>query len=426
MTSARLTREHSLWQETAAPAPGAAALTGTKRCEVAVIGGGFTGCAAALRLAERGVETCLLEAGDFGEGGSGRNVGLVNAGLWLPPQDIASILGGEGARRLVEPLGKAPGRVFSLIEQHQIQCEAVREGTIHAAHSPKGLDDLRRRHEQWAALGAPVALLDAAETRERSGSSAFHGGLFDPRAGTINPLGYVRGLARAAINAGAGLHAKSPALSLLREGNGWRIDSPQGALLASRVILATNAYSGSLLPGLPKSFTPISYFQVASKPLGERAARILPGRQGLWDTGRIMTSLRVDAAGRLMLGSMGALYGGDAALSRRWASKTAARLFPELGPVEWEAAWAGRIAMTGDHLPRILNPQEGLYVPIGYNGRGIGPGTVFGEALADFLAEGDDTVLPLPLSREWREPWRDLRSSAIAAAFRAYRLLKSL
>ena len=82
--------------------------------------------------------------------------------------------------------------------------------------------------------------------------------------------------------------------------------------------------------------------------------------------------------------------------------------------------------MTGDHLPRILNPEPGLFVPIGYNGRGIGPGTIFGEALADYLAEGGEERLPLPLSPSWREPWRGLRQSFYAAAFAGYRLLKSL
>jgi glycine/D-amino acid oxidase-like deaminating enzyme len=195
---------------------------------------------------------------------------------------------------------------------------------------------------------------------------------------------------------------------------------------ADTVILATNAYSGALYPALPRAFTSISYFQVASKPLGPRAETILPGREGVWDTGTIMTSFRVDAAGRLILGSMGALYGRDASTSRRWADKKARQLFPELGPIEWETAWAGRIAMTGDHLPRILNPEPGLFVPIGYNGRGIGPGTIFGEALADYLAEGGEERLPLPLSPSWREPWRGLRQSFYAAAFAGYRLLKSL
>lgn len=421
-----LTSTLSLWRDTAAPAPDAPPLEGEVSAKVAIVGGGFTGCAAALRLAEKGLDCRLLEAAAFGEGGSGRNAGLVNAGLWLPPREVERVLGKEGAKRLMGPLAGGPARVFSLIEQHQMQCEATRKGTIHAAHAASGFADLQRRFEQWRELGAPVELLDAGETASRSGAQGFHGGLFDARAGTINPMGYLRGLARAAQNAGAVLHGDSPALSLERKEGGWRVATARGAVTAESVILATNAYSGALYPALPRAFTPISYFQVASKPLGPRAETILPGREGVWDTGTIMTSFRVDAAGRLILGSMGALYGRDASTSRRWADKKARQLFPELGPIEWETAWAGRIAMTGDHLPRILNPEPGLFVPIGYNGRGIGPGTIFGEALADYLAEGGEERLPLPLSPSWREPWRGLRQTFYAAAFAGYRLLKSL
>ncbi len=427
-TPPSLSRAHSLWEETAPRAPDAPPLSGEVPADVAIVGGGFTGCAAALRLAEAGKRVVLLEAEAVGEGGSGRNVGLVNAGLWLPPGDIEKVLGEGGAKRLLGPLSGGPARVFELIQRHQIQCEAVREGTIHAAHGPAGVRDLERRHAQWRARGAPVELLSREETARRSGTGAFHGGLYDPRAGTVNPMGYVRGLARAAINAGAALHGRSPARSLGRREGLWRVEAPGGAVTAPSVILATNAYSGDLLPGLERAFTPISFYQVASAPLGERARHVLPGGEGLWDTGTIMTALRVDAAGRLILASMGDLYGADASLTRRWAEKTRQRLFPDLGPVTWEAAWTGRIGMTRDHLPRLLSPEPGLYVPIGYNGRGIAPGTVFGEALADFLAAGgeDQEILPLPLTPHWREPWRETRRRFYATAFRAYRAIKSL
>jgi glycine/D-amino acid oxidase-like deaminating enzyme len=422
-----LTRRLSLWDETAPRPPETAPLRGERRADAVIVGGGFTGCAAALRLAEAGKDVVLLEAAGFGEGGSGRNVGLVNAGLWMPPGDIEAAMGEAAARRLSEPLAQGPARVFALIERHQMQCEAVREGTIHAAHNEAGLTDLKRRHAQWQKLGAPVTLLDEAETARRTGTKVFKGGLFDARAGTINPMGYVRGLARAAINAGADLHGASAVIKLERRDGLWRVETAEGAVTAPHVVLTTNAYSGDLLPGLERAFTPIDFYQLASAPLGGRESGILPGREGLWDTGKIMTAIRVDAAGRLLLGSMGALYGQDAALTKRWAEKTLRRLFPELGPVSWEAAWSGRIAMTRDHLPRLLSPEPGLYVPIGYNGRGISPGTVFGEALADLIAGriGEDE-LPLALTKRWEEPLREPRRLFYAGAFRAFRLWKSL
>ncbi|MEJ2014932.1 MAG: FAD-binding oxidoreductase, partial [Limibacillus sp.] len=405
-----LTRRLSLWDQTAPQPPETGPLRGERQAEAVIVGGGFTGCAAALRLAEAGKDVVLLEAAGFGEGGSGRNVGLVNAGLWMPPGDIEAAMGEAAARRLCEPLAEGPARVFSLIERHQMNCEAVREGTIHAAHNRAGLADLKRRHAQWQKLGAPVTLLNEQETALRTGTKVFKGGLFDARAGTINPMGYVRGLARAAINAGADLHGASAVMKLERRDGLWRVETAEGAVTAPKAILATNAYSADLLPGLERAFTPISFYQLATAPLGGQSSGILPGREGLWDTGKIMTAVRVDAAGRLLLGSMGALYGRDAALTKRWGNKTLRWIFPGLGPVSWEAAWSGRIAMTRDHLPRLLSPEPGLYVPIGYNGRGISPGTVFGEALADLIAGriGEDE-LPLALTKRWEEPLREPR-----------------
>ncbi len=416
----------SLWGATAPAAPAAAPLAEHVEAEVAVVGGGFTGCSAALHLAEAGADVALLEARDFGHGGSGRNVGLVNAGLWLPPDDIERQLDGPIATRLIEALSAGPALVFALIEKHQIRCEAVRNGSIHVAHAPAGMKDLAERSRQWERRGAAVELLDRAETARLTGTQAFHGGLLDRRAGTINPMGYVRGLARAAQNAGARLHGGSPVTALARDGARWRVTTPAGSVAARWVILGTNAYTDRLWPGLRRCITPLHFFQVASRPLGAAARRILPERQGIWDTGKVMLAVRVDAEGRLVLGSMGQLIGPDARLSRTWAGKTARRLYPELGSVDWDQAWSGRIAMTRDHLPRVFELAPRLYAPIGYNGRGIAPGTVFGKALAELIGGRPAGDLPLPLGGLAPETLPRLRSALYEAALGAYRLYKCI
>ena len=416
----------SLWDASAEESDLSSPMNGDATTDLAIIGGGFTGLSTALHAAEQGIECHVLEARQIGFGGSGRNVGLVNAGLWLPPQDVRQRLGETRGAALIKVLGDAPAYVQSLIERHQIRCEATRTGTIHAAHSPKGYEDLARRAEEWHRLGAPVDLLSRERAAEMIGSQDFHGGLLDHRAGTINPMGYARGLARAAIGAGAKVTTGATARKLRREGDRWIVETARGAISARSVVLGTNAYSDDLWPGLNKTFTMIHFFQLATVPLGDRAKSILSGGQGLWDTGPVMFSLRRDAFGRLIVGSMGTVVGGMTGLSRRWAAKTLRRLFPDLGEVAFEHCWHGQIAMTPDHLPRIHRLAEGLYTPIGYNGRGITPGTIFGRAMAELLAGGKEDELPLPISEPKAVGSAPIMSRLYQMAFTANQILKSL
>ncbi|MCK1740173.1 FAD-binding oxidoreductase [Bradyrhizobium sp. 139] len=124
-----------------------------------VVGGGFTGCAAALEAARRGASVCVLEAETVDHGGSGRNVGLVNAGLWLLPDTIVAQLGQDAGRRLIEILADAPHRVFSLVEREAIDCEATPKGTLHLARSTAGVRDLHKRYHQGKLYGSPLTLL---------------------------------------------------------------------------------------------------------------------------------------------------------------------------------------------------------------------------------------------------------------------------
>ena len=415
----------SLWDKTAGEDDFTAPMDGDVETDLAIVGGGFTGLSTALHAAEKGIGCHVLESKQIGFGGSGRNVGLVNAGLWLPPQDVRALLGDDAGARLVQELGDAPAYVMSLIERHQIRCEATRTGTIHAAHAPSGYEDLARRAEEWHRLGAPVDLLSRKQAAEKIGSDAFHGGLLDRRAGTINPMGYVRGLARAAQAAGAHISTGVTAQKLARDSNRWIVETDRGRVTAKSVVLGTNAYTDDLWPGLKRTFTIIHYFQVATEPLGDQGADILAERQGLWDTGKIMFSLRRDDFGRLIIGSMGRIIGGESGLSRRWAMRNIRRLFPQLESIAFEKFWHGRIAMTPDHLPRIHKLADGLYTPIGYNGRGITPGTIFGRAMADLLSGGKEENLPLPITGMTSDGAAPLKSRFYDAAFTANQIAKS-
>ena len=420
------TKPISLWDGTAEEKPVDGAFPEGAHFDVVAVGGGFTGLSTALHAAEKGLSAHVLEARTIGYGGSGRNVGLVNAGVWLPPQEVSGVVGARKGAELIDTLGKMPGYVFDLIEKHQIRCEARQTGSIHVAHSPKGFENLRHRAEGWRAIGAPVDLLSAEEVAERTGTRAFHGGLLDHRAGTINPMGYVRGLARAALGAGATISTGAKVIGLERQDGRWRVLTEKGEVTATSVVLGTNAYTDELWPGLKNSFTTIEYFQVATAPLTGRLDGILEEVRGIWDTATVMTSLRRDAHDRLIIGSMGAVMGGGDGLSRRWAAKRLAKLFPDLGPVDFEEAWHGQIAMTPDHVFRVHRLAEGLYTPIAYNGRGITTGTMFGRALAEILTGADPDTLPVAVTDVKPVAGRGLQIAFYRAAFAATQLWRSL
>ena len=417
----------SIWNTTAVETEPSQNSAVEGQVDVAIVGGGFTGLSTALHCVEKGLSCHVLEASQIGFGGSGRNVGLVNAAAWLPPQDVRKILGEDDGDRFISHFSRAPDYVFSLIEKYQIQCNATQTGTFHAADGPVGFADLVSRKMEWDRLGEPVDLLSRDEAESYIGSSAFYGALLDRRAGTINPMGYCRGLARVAIAAGALISIGARAKKLQQETGLWRVTTNKGTLMARHVVLGTNAYTDDLWPGLKYSFTKINYFQLATRPLGDRIKHILPQQQGLWDTGKIMFSLRRDDSKRLIIGSMGNVMGNQSGgVSHRWAQKKLAHLFPKLGWVDFDEAWQGQIAMTPDHLPHIHKLADNLYSPIGYNGRGITTGTVFGQALADLLTGDSEKKLPVPLLTMRRVGSAPVMSCFYKIAFAANQIIKSL
>ncbi|MEP2717841.1 FAD-binding oxidoreductase [Pseudophaeobacter sp.] len=401
----------SLWHKTCQETPASSALTGEVTADMVVIGGGYTGCSAALRAAEMGASVCLIEAEVFGYGGSGRNVGLSNAGLWLPPEEINAQLGKEVGSKLSQALGEAPDLVYGLIERHGIACEPVRNGTLHCAHAPSGRPDLQRRADQLQAIGAPVQLLDAGEAQARVGSDAVHGALFDPRAGTLQPLGFARGLARAAHEAGAQIHDQTPATAITQAKGIWQVTTPQGSIRAKQLIMATNGYARPVAGYDAPAIVPVHYFQGATPPLTQaQQEQILPGREGCWDSALVMSSWRLDQQGRLVIGAMGALDHFGSSIHRTWLDRKLAAMFPALAGTKLESLWFGRIAMTGEYLPKIEKLQDG-YVSFGYSGRGIGPGTLFGQKMAEALISGDEARLPLPASHGHSLPFAGLRGA---------------
>ena len=399
---------HGLWEKTAPEAPSTAKLAVDVDWDVAIVGAGYTGLSAALHAAEGGATVAVLDGAEIGFGGSGRNVGLVNAGMWVMPDELPKTLGDTYGQRLLTLLGGAPRAVFELVDRHKIACEIEAVGTLHCAVNRRGLAELEERERQWRLRGAPVRLLDKGEAAAKIGTNAYAGALLDERAGTIQPLAYARGLASAAIAAGARVFTSSPVLGCHADGDRWIVRTPQGVARAKWVLVATNAYTVAPWAELRAELTHLPYFNFATVPLDEPTRRaILPERQGCWGTRQVMSSFRFDQAGRLVFGGVGALRGTGLPIHRAWARRSLAKLFPRLAGVEFEGEWYGMIGMTADHLPRFHRLARNVVSFSGYNGRGIAPGTAFGRCLTDLaLGAIGEADLPLPVSPPKTAPLR--------------------
>ncbi len=391
----------ALWFHTAAPLPASPSLAGSASCDVAIIGAGILGLSTALALAQAGVAVTVLEAHAAGAGASGRNGGLVVPSLpRISPEQVRDKLGAEQAARLLGLLSTGADAVFGLIRQHGIACDAVQSGWLNPAHAASLAPRVAARVQHWQAAGARCIWLDAAESRARMGSERYHGALFDPSGGHLNPLGYTRGLARAAVAAGAELHEASPVTGQQRTSQGWTLHTKSGRLTAKLVLQCTNLSPPGLSDlAVRHSAVPLTVYQLATPPLPEAVRRaVLPGNEAFSDTRNNLLACRWTADGRLVTGGMAALQTGA---MRRLPGKLARRLqavFPALGRVSFEYVWRGDAALTGDFLPRLMQAAPGWLAVTACNGRGIVMNSVLGPVLAAYLQNGDAAALPLPVA----------------------------
>ena len=390
--------QSALWASTAAPAPETPPLTQDRRADVCIIGGGFTGLSTALHLAETGVDTVVLEAEHPGFGASGRNHGqVVPSYSKHAPDDIVARFGKERGEALNQWVQDACCLVFDLIRKHGIDCDALQNGWLMPAHNTARLAVVRARHDQWAARGAPVEFLDRDRTEAITGSPHYIGTWLHRNGGNIQPLGYARGLARAAQKAGAAIHAATPALALERAGTDWRVKTPRGAVTADKIVVATNAYGGDLWPSLAKSIVPVRLFQTATVPLSDNIARsILPEGHSISDGRRVLWSFRKDRYGRLVVGGAPVVTVNVRQSLRHMVAGHIRTVFPQVGEVRLEHIWDGRIAVTPDRLPRLHELAEGVYAGLGYSGRGIAMATGMGKVLAARAPGTPMEALPVP------------------------------
>jgi len=370
----------SLYADTAVPPVATPPLDSDRTVSVAIIGGGFAGLSTALHLAEQGTDVIVLEAREPGWGASGNNGGQLNAGLKLDPDTIEATFGADLGRRMIAFAYNTPTFALDLIRRHHIACEARQNGTLRAAYHEANAAAVEKTAEQCIRRGMPVTVLDRDALREATGTDRYVRAMLDRRGGDLQPLSYARGLARAAMAAGAAVHGQTPATSLRREAGRWRIETPCAVVRAEKILIATNGFTDDLWPGLRRTIVPVFSSIAATEPLPDDVARqIMPTRSVLYESGHITVYYRVDASNRLLMGGRGPMQWIRDPSAVAYLMRYAIRLWPALRGISWTHGWNSRLAITADHFPHVHEPGPGALVYLGCNGRGVALATAMGD-----------------------------------------------
>ncbi|MFE5668217.1 NAD(P)/FAD-dependent oxidoreductase [Streptomyces niveus] len=381
--------------------PGAVpALAGDERCDLLVVGGGYSGLWTALLAKERDPhrDVVLIEGREVGWAASGRNGGFCSASLTHGLANGLSRWPGE--LRALEDLGGGNlDGIESAVERYGIDCDFERTGDISVATQPHQLDDLRQLHDEAAEAGfTGLDLLDGEEVRAEVDSPTFLGGLWDRRGvAMLNPARLAWGLKRACLDLGVRIYENTPGLELARSGPGMAVRTPYGRVLARHVALGTNVFP-SLVRRVRPYTVPVYDYALTTEPLDEDQLGAIGwrGRQGLSDGANQFHYFRITADNRILWGGYDAIYpyGGrlDAALDHRPETylKLASHFFtcfPQLEGLRFSHAWGGAID-TCSRFSAFFGTAHGGRVAYaaGYTGLGVGATRFGADVMLDLLA----------------------------------------
>jgi gamma-glutamylputrescine oxidase len=361
-------------------------LDGSARCDVCVIGGGYTGVSTALHLAERGHDVILLEAERLGWGASGRNGGQVNSGQRRDQDALEAMVGKDDAYRLWQLGEEAKALVRSLIARHAIACD-LKAGVLCPDHRKRYV---ARSHAYAAKLRDEYGYSHARavgreEMREMLGTDSYHGGWIDGDAAHLHPLNYLLGLARAARAAGVRMF-EATAVRRLGRSAPIAVETAGGTVTADHVVLACNGYLDGIEPRVEARIMPINNFILATEPLGEEGARaLIRDDVAVADSRFVINYFRLSADRRL-------LFGGGETYSREFprdlksfVRRPMLEIFPQLEHTRIDYAWGGTLAVTVNRLPYFAHLEPGIFTASGYSGQGVALGTLAGQIMAEAI-----------------------------------------
>ena len=415
-----------------------APLEGRIRCDVVVIGAGFTGLwtATFLKELDPSLDVCVLEQRTAAYGASGRNAGILGDTIDHTHELAIAHFGRPEAARLAALGRENVSALRAHLEARGIDCDFEPTGQLHVALSPEQVNELSETAEAARSLGVDdLRLLSRDEIQADVHSPLYEGGLFNPAGGVLDPVKLVLGLKRDAQERGVAVFENTRVGALQTSGPGIVVRSDRGEVAARRAILATNAWSHELVPRLRFRFLPLYDYILVSEPLTtiQRDAIGWRQRQGISDARSFFNYYRLTRDDRVLWGTSEAKYysgnrvepGHDHSEAHySELRRSFDRHFPALEGLEFPYAWGGPICATTRFTPFFGAARGGrVLYGLGYTGHGIGTTHLAGKILAHMALERPSPLLDLQLVRKPPFPYppEPLRSLAVNLVSRALR-----
>ncbi|WP_392385738.1 NAD(P)/FAD-dependent oxidoreductase [Marinomonas primoryensis] len=363
-------------------------LTGEHRCDVCVVGAGFTGISTALSLAEKGKRVIVVEGSRIGFGASGRNGGQIVNSFNRDIDYIFKSYGEDIGQKMAKMAFAGSELIRHRIEKYNIDCD-LKHGNLFAACNSKQFEDLKAKKALWESHGHnELELLSASSIQDHIGSDRYAGGLLDRKGGHIQPLNLVLGQAKAFEELGGQIFEDSEVIRL-EQGKPGRVVTKQGVVVADTIVVAGNAYMFGLLPEVEKKAMPCGTQVIATEPLPvDIQKKLLPTGHCVEDCNYLLDYYRLSGDGRLIYGG-GTTYGArDPGKIESIIVPKMLKTYPILQNVKIDFAWTGNFLLTMMRMPQVGKIGDNLYYAQGYSGHGVTNSHLMGEILSDAI-DGD-------------------------------------
>ena len=371
-------------------------LSSNIRTQVCVIGGGFTGLNTAINLAKKDYDVVLIESEKIGWGASGRNGGQLISGFSF--SDHFENKGIESDIQQMWLLGaKSADLVRERISEFSIECD-LKDGFIDVATNRKHMDDLIDRCAEWKQCGYhhQLELVDEIHVKKYVNSDAYVGGLIDTGSGHIHPLNLCLGEAKAALELGVQIYENTNAVEI-KKGSPAKVLTENGSIEADYIVIAANAYIGSLNKKLRRMVMPAASCIIATEPLSdELVAKLMPSDMAVCDQNTILDYYRLSADKRMLFGGR-FNYSGKIPSDDRIKVEIKKRMvsvFPELAETKVDYAWSGNVAVSLKKIPQLGRLDDNIFYSQGYSGHGVAPTHMAAKVIADAV-NGEDEILNL-------------------------------